>query len=79
MLIRQERLRIIGEEIVDETDTVTDNRSRRIAKRQGTAAVMRESMSFWFDRCSDVDSLPAISGGIIERHRKQVREQSHFN
>ncbi|GHJ89220.1 hypothetical protein NliqN6_5622 [Naganishia liquefaciens] len=32
---------IIGEEIVDETDTVTDNRSRRIAKRQGTAAVMR--------------------------------------
>lgn len=44
--------RIIGEEIVDETDTVTDNRSRRIAKRQGTAAVMRELHLYGFGYCS---------------------------
>ncbi|ORX38545.1 hypothetical protein BD324DRAFT_621300 [Kockovaella imperatae] len=32
---------IIGEEIVDETDRYQDNRSRKIAKRAGTGAVMR--------------------------------------
>jgi metal transporter CNNM len=34
--------RIIGEEIVDETDRYQDNRSHKVAKRAGTAAVMRE-------------------------------------
>jgi hypothetical protein len=34
--------RIIGEEIIDETDRYQDNQSKKAAKRQGTAAVMRE-------------------------------------
>lgn len=33
---------IIGEEIIDETDRYMDNQSKKAAKRQGTAAVMRE-------------------------------------
>lgn len=32
---------IIGEEIIDETDRYMDNHTKRAAKRQGTAAVMR--------------------------------------
>jgi metal transporter CNNM len=35
--------RIIGEEIIDETDRYMDNQSKKAAKRQGTAAVMRQS------------------------------------
>ncbi|KAJ9101175.1 hypothetical protein QFC21_003393 [Naganishia friedmannii] len=72
---------IIGEEIVDETDTVTDNRSRRIAKRQGTAAVMRESWPFGLDHQFDTDirPCPLMSGGIIERHRKQTIPSSRVD
>ncbi|KAJ9118707.1 hypothetical protein QFC22_003927 [Naganishia vaughanmartiniae] len=61
---------IIGEEIVDETDTVTDNRSRRIAKRQGTAAVMRGIIERHRKQTlpsSRVDSpVPDLDGKLIQ-------------
>lgn len=64
--------RIIGEEIIDETDRYQDNQSKKAAKRQGTAAVMRE-LSRLFQllgskACAD-HHLSSSLGGIIERHK----------
>lgn len=64
--------RIIGEEIIDETDRYQDNQSKKAAKRQGTAAVMRELfrlfLSFGSKICADHHFL-LLLGGIIERHK----------
>lgn len=54
--------RIIGEEIVDETDRYQDNRSHKVAKRAGTAAVMRE----FFQAVLYVAHNQAVSSNVNE-------------
>jgi hypothetical protein len=64
--------RIIGEEIIDETDRYQDNQSKKAAKRQGTAAVMRELFRLFRSPGSKTRAdhhFPLSLGGIIERHK----------
>lgn len=56
---------------MDETDTVTDNRSRRIAKRQGTAAVMRE---YRIDRTLIIEFSLTLRD-LRRRHYRETQEK----
>lgn len=59
---------------MDETDTVTDNRSRRIAKRQGTAAVMRECR---IDRTLIIGFSLTLRD-LRRRHYRETQEKCKF-